>query len=344
MRSRNLKRTILLGLCFIFFILTGCTQTSSKQSRLLLNTVVEITIYGRKSEQIMNDLFQEIQYMENKYSRYIANSEISNINSNAGKSVIVSEDSFELIQKGIYFGTISDGLFDVSIGPLVDLWGISGDNQHIPSQTDIDSTRLKVDYCNISMDNQNKSVSIAEDMSLDTGAIAKGFVTDKLVGILHEKNVKSALLNLGGNLYLYGSKPDNSLWTVGIRDPFGSQGDYLGTVAVKDMSVVTSGIYERYFEKDGERFHHILNPKTGYPSDNGLAAISILSPNSTNCDGLSTACFLLGVDKGMELIEQFENVEAIIVTTDKKVYVSGGIKNGEIPFKLTNDDYTILNK
>ena len=152
------------------------------------------------------------------------------------------------------------------------------------------------------------------------------------------------MLNLGGNLYLYGSKPDNSLWTVGIRDPFGSQGDYLGTVAVKDMSVVTSGIYERYFEKDGERFHHILNPKTGYPSDNGLAAVSILSPNSTNCDGLSTACFLLGVDKGMELIEQFENVEAIIVTTDKKVYVSGGIKNGEIPFKLTNDDYTILNK
>ncbi|HZK27776.1 MAG TPA: FAD:protein FMN transferase, partial [Thermoclostridium sp.] len=274
----------------------------------------------------------------------IANSEISNINSNAGKSVIVSEDSFELIQKGIFFGTISDDLFDISIGPLVDLWGISGDNQHIPSQADIDSTMLKVDYRNISMDNQNKSISIAEGMSLDTGAIAKGFVTDKLVGILREKNVKSALLNLGGNLYLYGSKPDSSLWTVGIRDPFGSQGDHLGTVAVKDMSVVTSGIYERYFEKDGERLHHILNPETGYPSDNGLAAVSILSPNSTNCDGLSTACFLLGVDKGMELIEQFENVEAIMVTTDKKVYVSGGIKNGEIPFKLTNDDYTILNK
>lgn len=343
-RSIDLNKTILLGLCLILFIMTGCGPTTTKQSRFLLNTVVEITVYGRKSEKLINELFQEMQYMENKYSRYIADSEIYNVNSNPGIPVPVSEDTFDLIQQGIYYATISDGLFDISIGPLVDLWAIGEQNPQIPLQSDIDLAKSRVDYRNISMDSQNHTISVAEGMSIDTGAIAKGFITDKLVYILQEGNADSALLNLGGNLYLYSSKPDGSLWTVGIRDPFGSQGDYLGTISVRDMSVVTSGIYERYFEVDQKRFHHILNPETGYPADNELASISIISPSSTKCDGLSTTCFLLGLDKGMELIEQLEDVETIMVTKDKKVYVSNGIKNGAIHFKLTNDEYTLINK
>lgn len=331
-------------ICLVFFTMTACKQLNpSKESRFLLDTVVEITIYDNNSQKLINQLFEKIRNMEDKYSRHVADSEISKINNEPKVPINVSEDTFDLIEQGLYFGTISNGLFDISIGPLVDLWRINEENPRVPSQSDINSTKLKVDYRNISLDSENKTISIPNGTSLDMGAIAKGFITDKLVSVLREKNVSSALLNLGGNLYLHGSKPDGSLWTVGIRNPFGLQGDYIGTVLVKDMSVVTSGIYERFFEVDGKRYHHILNPKTGYPEDNELASVSVLSPSSTKCDGLSTTCFLLGLHDGMKLIEELDNVEAIMVTRDKQIYLSSGIKNGEISFKLVDNEFTVAN-
>jgi len=323
---------------------TACSQSKpTKETRFLLNTVVEITIYDRNSQKIIDELFDQIQSMENRYNRYIAGSELSQINNNPGTFVSVSEDTFELIEQSLYFSTISNGLFDISIGPLIDIWGINQENPKVPSRAEIDSAKERIDYRNISINKENLAVSITEGMSLDIGAIAKGFITDKLVSVLREKKVDSALLNLGGNLYLHGSKPDGSSWTIGIRDPFGLQGEYIGIIALKDMSIVTSGIYERFFEEDGKRYHHILNPKTGYPEDNELASVSIISPSSTICDGLSTTCFLLGLDDGMELIESLDNVEAIMVTRDKKIHLSGGIKNGNIPFKLVDNEYTVVN-
>lgn len=308
-----------------------------------MNTVVEITIYDKNSQKLVKELFNEIQTMENKYSRYIAGSEISKVNENPGIPISVSEDTFSLVEQSLYFSTISNGLFDISIGPLVDLWDINSETPKVPLQSEIDSAKERVDYRNISIDTDNRTISVAEGISLDTGAVAKGFITDNLVSILRQKKVESALLNLGGNLYLHGLKPDGSFWTVGIRNPFGLQGDYIATVSLKDMSIVTSGIYERFFEKDGKRYHHIINPKTGYPEDNELASVSILSPSSTKCDGLSTACFLLGLNDGMELIEKLDDVEAIMITKDKEVYLSSGIKNGEIALKLIDTEFTIAN-
>jgi len=339
-----LKKISILIICLIFLTMTACTKPQPiKESRFLLNTVIEITIYDKNSKKIINELFDQIQSMENRYSRYIAGSEISKVNNNPGTFVKVSEDTLELIEQSLYFSTISGGLFDISIGPLVDLWGISRDNPKVPSKSEIDLVKEKIDYRSISINRENGAISVADGMSLDTGAIAKGFITDKLVSVLNEKKIDSALLNLGGNLYLHGSKPDGSFWTVGIRDPFGLQGDYIGTVSVKDMSIVTSGIYERFFEEDGQRYHHILNPKTGYPEDNELASVSILSPSSAKCDGLSTTCFLLGLKEGMELIERLDEVEAIMVTKDRKIYLSGGIRDGKIPFKLTDTEFTVAN-
>jgi len=324
--------------------MTACNQSKPlKESRFLLDTIVEITIYDKSSQKLFNELFDEIQSMESRYSRYMEDSEVSRINNNPGTYVSVSDDTFELIEKSLYFSSISNGLYDVSIGPLVDLWGISRENPKVPSQAEIDSAKEKIDYRKIMINKENKTVSIAGGMSLDTGAIAKGFITDRLAAVLREKNIDSAILNLGGNLYLHGSKPDGSLWTIGIRDPFGMQGDYIATVSLKDMSIVTSGIYERFFEEDGKRYHHILNPKTGYPEDNELASVSVISPSSTMCDGLSTTCFLLGLDGGMELIESLDDVEAVMITKDKKIYLSGGLKNGTIPFKLIDNEYTVVN-
>lgn len=339
-----MKKFCLIIMCLIFLAMTACNQSKPlKESRFLLDTIVEITIYDKSSQKLFNELFDEIQSMESRYSRYMEDSEVSRINNNPGTYVSVSDDTFELIEKSLYFSSISNGLYDVSIGPLVDLWGISRENPKVPSQAEIDSAKEKIDYRKIMINKENKTVSIAGGMSLDTGAIAKGFITDRLAAVLREKNIDSAILNLGGNLYLHGSKPDGSLWTIGIRDPFGMQGDYIATVSLKDMSIVTSGIYERFFEEDGKRYHHILNPKTGYPEDNELASVSVISPSSTMCDGLSTTCFILGLDGGMELIESLDDVEAVMITKDKKIYLSGGLKNGTIPFKLIDNEYTVVN-
>lgn len=344
MKKRYLSTIMLI--CIVS--LSACAASGYKpvkRSEFLLDTIVEITVYekNKTANDTLDELFGEIRSSEQKYSRHIADSEISKINNNPGKMVTVSEDTEDVIEKTLYFSSASDGLFDISIGPLVDLWDINGNNPHVPSPDEIASALKKIDYRRIAMDKENNTVSVADNgMSLDLGAIAKGSITDKLVSMLREKGTRSALLNLGGNLYLHGSKPDGSAWNVGIRNPFGLQGEYLGTVAVRDMSVVTSGIYERFFEENGKVYHHILNPKTGYPADNDLVSVSILSPSSTLADGFSTTVFLLGPDAGMALIEKTDNAEAILVTREKKIYLSSGIKNGEIPFQITNEEFTVV--
>lgn len=341
-----MKRLLLLTV-FILIISASCTGKNQKpvsRSDFLLNTIVEITLYEdeKVSNQLLDDMFNEIRDCENRYSRHIPGSEISRVNENRGEHVPVSEDTMDLIEESFYFSEISGGLFDISIGALVDLWNINGENPRIPQQAEIDAVLKDIDYKKIALDKENKTIAIpGTTMLIDTGAIAKGYITDRLVMYLRERQVDSAILNLGGNLFLCGRKKDGSLWNVGIRDPFGFQGEYVGTVSIENLSVVTSGIYERYFEEGGVRYHHILHPNTGFPENNALASVSILTESSTLADGLSTTAFLLGLDNGMALIESLEGVEAIMVTKDKKIHLSSGIKNGVIPFKLTNEEYTV---
>jgi len=347
LENNRMKKTVTLMFFTAILLFTNASCSNEPQpvkgSQFLLDTVVEITLYEKEdiARKIIDELFEEIANSERKYSRHISDSEITKVNKNPGKPVKVSEDTLDMVKKSLEFSSLSEGLFDITVGPLVDLWDINGENPHIPTQSEIDSILNRIDYRKISVDSENITLSIQnEGMSIDTGAIAKGYITDRLVSILREKDINHALLNLGGNLYMHGSKPDGSDWNVGIRNPYGLQGDYIAVVSVKNMSVVTSGIYERYFESGGKRYHHILNPKTGYPEDNNLASVSILSASSATADGLSTTVFLLGLEDGMSLIEGIDGVEAIIVTTDRKVYVSSGIKNGKIPFRLINEEYS----
>jgi thiamine biosynthesis lipoprotein len=315
-----------------------------KESRFMLNTIIEITLYEKEDDSrvIFNDLFGKIQQYENKLSRHVPESEITAVNNSGGKPVKVSNDIIEVVRSSFLFSDMSEGLFDISIGPLVDLWNIQSGNPRLPSVNEIEQAVEKVDYNKILIDYDKNTMFLPEQgMALDLGGIAKGFITDRLVEHLSQTKIRSAMLNLGGNLYLYGNKPDGSLWNIGIRNPYGSQGDYIGIIQVKNMSVVTSGIYERYFEIENKRYHHILNPKTGYPEDNNLASISVICPSSTMADGLSTTIFLLGLDKGMKLVESLEKTEAIFITEDKKVYLSPGLKKGNIPFKLTDNTFQI---
>lgn len=344
---RKLMR-VLITILILTAALSGCNTKKNapvKGSQFLLDTIIEITLYDEENlaKALLDQLFQEIQNSENKYSRHIEGSEVSMVNCNLGTPVAVSEDTLDLVQKSLYFSSLSNGLFDVSIGPLVDLWDISGEKPRVPPQSEINAALDKIDYHKVKVDKEKGTILIpGSGMSLDVGAIAKGYITDNLVRILRDKGISSALLNLGGNLYLLGSKTDGTAWNVGIRNPYGLQGDYIGLVSVKDTSVVTSGIYERYFDENGKRYHHILNPKTGWPEENNLASVAIVCPSSATADGLSTTVFLLGLEKGMELIESQEDTEAILVTKDKKIYLSSGIRNGQIPFELTNREYTIV--
>jgi len=341
-------KRFLFFLIFILIIMTSCgskNQKSVSRSDFLLNTIVEITLYEdeKASNQMLDEMFNKIRVYENRYSRHMADSEIAKINESRGKKVPVSNDTMDMIEKSLYFSTLSDGLFDIGVGALVDLWDINGENPHKPQQAEIDAVLKDIDYRKITLDKENNTISIPNtSMLIDSGAIAKGYITDRLVMYLKEKNVDSALLNLGGNLYLYGSKKDGSPWNIGIRNPFGFQGDYIGTVTIKNLSVVTSGIYERYFEENGVRYHHIFNPRTGYPEENNLASVSILAESSTMADGLSTATFLLGLEDGMALIESLDGIEAIMVTKDNKIHLSSGIKNGNIPFTLTKKEFTVV--
>jgi len=344
-----MKRTCLFFPLILLFFQTSCIDlpyrsNPVKESRFMLNTFIEITLYEKEKNArvIFDDLFGEVQKYENKFSRHVPESEITQVNNSPGKPVKVSDETIEIVRSSFSFSEMSEGLFDISIGPLIDLWDINGSNPRLPPENEIENTIEKIDYNKIIINSGDNTLLLSEDgMSLDLGAIAKGFITDRLVEYLSQKKIRSAMLNLGGNLYLHGSKPDGSLWQIGIRNPYGSMGKYIGIVQVKNTSVVTSGTYERYFEIENKRYHHILNPKTGYPEDNNLASVSIICPSSTMADGLSTTVFLLGADKGMELVESLENTEAVIITKDKKVYLSSGIKNGNISFRLTDKTFEV---
>ena len=191
------------------------------------------------------------------------------------------------------------------------------------------------------MNDETKEVFLKDkNMMLDLGSIAKGYVADEVVSMLKEENVKEAIIDLGGNIYALGLKNGEKNWRIGIQNPFDNRGKVVGVVEVSNKSVVTSGIYERFIEKDGVRYHHILNPKSGYPYETTIAGVSIVSDKSVDADALSTLVFTKGVEEGLKFVESIENVDAIFVTNDKKVYTTNGIKEN---FKISNDEFKLSN-
>ncbi|MPN53414.1 FAD:protein FMN transferase [bioreactor metagenome] len=177
-------------------------------------------------------------------------------------------------------------------------------------------------------------------MKIDLGAIAKGYTADAVVEVLRENGVKSAIIDLGGNVFAIGNKPDGNAWKIGIQDPFDQRGKIVGVIEVKDKSIVTSGIYERFIEKDGKKYHHILSPFNGYPYDNEIAGVTIISDKSIDGDALSTAVFSKGLKGGMESVEKIKDIEAIFITKNKDVYITSGLKNN---FTITKDEFKLIN-
>lgn len=325
------------GINFVFIILiliilSSCASDSGKpieQNGFYMGTIISEKVYGAKAGKAANEVMEKIKNLEQTMTINSPGSEIDKLNDMAGKeSVKLSSESIFVMKTAKKYSELSEGTFDVTVGPLVKAWGIFTDHPRIPEKEEIKTLLKLVGYKDLFIDDRENSAKLARQGEVvDLGGIAKGYAGDAAIDIFKSNGIKSAYINLGGNVVVLGSKPDGSPWNIGIQNPRAANGKYIGILKVSDKAVVSSGDYERYFEKDNIRYHHILDPRTGYPSDTGLMGTTIVTRSSIDADALSTATFVLGLDKGMKLVESLKNVEAVFITKEKKVYITPGLKN-----------------
>lgn len=312
----------ILALCMVVILFSGCSfgeKEPISKTGFYFDTVIQITIYDSDDISLLEQCFAYCDAFENTVSRHRKNSEISQINNAGGNPVTVSDTTIELLQTGIAYGELTGGAFDITVAPLSILWDFKNNPGNVPAEEAIESALSHVDYRNIQIDGNTVTLKDPE-AAIDLGGIAKGYMADTLKKYLEEQGVKSAILNLGGNVLTIGTKPDGTSFHIGIQKPFGDGNSTITSVIADDSSVVTSGSYERYFKtEDGIICHHILDTKTGYPCETGLLGVTILSDKSVDGDALSTACFALGIEKGRALIESIGGVEALFVTEDYEI-------------------------
>lgn len=350
MNGPFLKKTVFALLALLPVLsLSGCGTLSSafsntkpvEKSEFLLNTDCHITIYDRVDDRVFDKAFARISDIESKMTVNAETSEIIELNRAAGKhEVQISEDTYNVLQKGIYYSELSGGKFDITVGPVVKLWNINTPQAAVPDADKLKEAVKLVDYKKLHLDRDKMTVRLDEEgMEVDLGGVAKGYAADEVEKVLAENGVRHAIINLGGNVLTMGSKPNGDPWKVGIQNPTTPQGDYMGVVKLTNQTAVTSGIYERFFEKDGKVYHHIMDVKTGYPVDNELESVTIITDKSSNGDGMSGVLFQLGVEKGMELAAKLQGIEAVFITKDKKIYVTAGLKDN---FVLNNTQFTLV--
>lgn len=318
------KRIIAL-LIISALLLSGCSDLGKKRgltyTDTLFDTVIKVQIFDAVDEDVIKGCEKLCKDFDAKFSRTNENSEISKINHAGGAPVEVSNETITLIKKGLYYSELSAGVFDITIAPVADLWDFKAETPALPDGGAISEAVSHVNYENIII--KNNTVTLTDPSAgIDVGAVAKGYIADQLKKYLKDQGVKHALINLGGNVLAVGTKPDGTAYNIGIQKPFKESGEPITSVKITDQSMVTSGVYQRYFELDGKIYHHILNPATGYPAENTLSSVTIITNSSLTADALSTTCFLLGLEKGMELIDKLDNVDAVFITNDNKVHYS----------------------
>ncbi|MDV4149523.1 FAD:protein FMN transferase [Clostridium sp. AL.422] len=348
MTKKTLKKLVFyLLLIFSLGILAGCSNNNKvmeplSRSEILMGTVVTVTLYDSNDEEVLNKVFTKVKELESTLSINENGTLVDKINESAGITPVkVDDDTYTLVKKGVEYSKLSNGLFDISVGPIVKLWNIGLPEAKVPTQEEINEKLPLIGYQDIELNDTDKTIYLKrKGMMIDLGGIAKGYTADVISDILTEQGVKSAIIDLGGNIFAHGKKPNGDEWRIGIQNPYSERGDQIGVLTTSNKSIVTSGIYERYIEQDGVKYHHILSPKTGYPYDNEIAGITIVSDKSVDGDALSTSVFAMGVEEGMKFVNSLDGIDAIFITKDKKVYITNELKN---IFKLTDSDFTLEN-
>lgn len=286
----------------------------------LMGTVITVRAFGSHAKEGVEAAFSRAAELEQIFSNTISDSEVCRVNQAAkaavGTEIPVSEEFAAVLAESLKYGEMSGGALDCTIGDLIDLWGIGTDHAAIPPEEQIQALLRPDGWKDVTLDTEARAVSFANDaVTLNFGAVAKGYISDEMKTAMQDAGVTSGLMSLGGNVMTLGTKPDGSSWAVAITDPF-SPDDLIASLQVTDQAVVTSGNYEKYFEENGKRYHHILDPVTGAPSESDVVSTTIIASSGMDCDALSTTCYLLGSEKGMALINSLDGIEAVFVKAD----------------------------
>ena len=311
----------MLAVCIVAGSILDGQNKEASQSLFAMDTYMEITAYGRNSEKAVAAAAAEIERLDAQLSTGIQASEVSALNQN--KTGKLSEDTAYLLKRSQEINSETDGAFDITIYPVMRAWGFTGEGFRIPSDEELSALTDAVDMAQLQY--ENDVLTIPEGMEIDFGGIAKGYTAERVAGIMKQYGIKSAKLNLGGNVQTIGTKPDKSAWKIAIKSPDESE-SYIGIVSVEDKAVVTSGGYERYFEQDGVTYHHIIDPKTGKPVHNGMVSVTVISRDGTYADGMSTALFVMGKDKAISYWKAHrEQFDFVLLEESGMMYLSEGI-------------------
>ena len=360
-KHRFQRRFFYLILCTALvcpmLLFTGCQNAADADtaagkepisiSSIKLNTAVQVTIYDSQDKSLLDDCLALCDKYELIFSRTDEESELYKLNHRISDSAVsnqttetqptpyqvnnttntwhISEDLAALLSEGLSITKESKGAFDIAIAPLTSLWDFTAEDPKVPDDADIQNALPLCSSDGVTINGQD-IILPSDDIQFDVGAIAKGYIADRLKDFLVKKGVNSAIINLGGNVLCIGSKPDGTPFKVGIQKPFADRNETEAVMDITGKSVVSSGIYERCFKQDGKLYHHILNPKTGYPYDNGLISVTIISDQSVDGDALSTTCFALGLDEGLKFAEK-KGVQAVFITEDYELHYTDGFQD-----------------
>ena len=320
-----MKNWLSTALLSAAFLLTGCSGAPAQEPEsatfFAMDTAMDFTVYGDAA--LLDEAETLIGSLEEQVSVTDEHSDIYAIDHTGSGSL--SGNAAELMAQALELCRRTGGALDISVYPIVQAWGFTTGSYQVPDEETIQSLLPLVDYTQIQYDAATGVVTLPEGMEIDLGSVAKGYAGQLAAQMLREHGVQSALLNLGGNVQTVGAKPDGSPWQIGIKDPQGE--DAMMVLSVEDQAVVTSGGYERYFEQDGQTYWHIMDPSTGHPADSGLLSVTIVGDEGVVCDGLSTALFVMGLEKAADLWAQSGDFEAVFVTASGEVYITEGLRD-----------------
>lgn len=328
-----LKKHCAAVLCAALLGFCACRQEPQTRSSFALDTLCTVTLYEPARADWAEESLELLAREEIRLSAHLPQSEVSRINEAGGRPVRVSKETAALVAAGVAYAQATDGLFDISIGPVSALWDFHSDGKAVPDASALERARQYVNGSAIIVNEAEATVRLpSKEARMDLGGIAKGWISDVMADALRNKGVKSAIINLGGNVVAIGSRPDGKPFAIGVQAPFAARNEIIGTVQVRDACVVTAGIYERGFEVDGRLYHHILDPRTGYPADTGVIAATVVAKRGVDGDALSTSCLLLGEEKALLLLKQ-KQAEAVLVREDGSLVVTDGLKDVFTPIE-----------
>jgi len=347
-----IKKILAIGMSiFLIISMVSCSKKDEKVDKYAtkMDTIMHLTAYGPNASKAIEAAFNRVDEIEKMASSSISTSDVNKINEAAGKEYVnVHPEIIKIIKTSIEYSKISNGAFDITVSPLIKLWGIGTPDERIPTDSEIKEKVALVGYNNISINDADSSVKLMKaGMAIDLGGVAKGFTADEIIKVLKKYDVNSAIINLGGSsIYTLGEKPDKTLWSIAIQNPRKEKNEgNIGIVNLNQDALSTSGDYQRFFIKEGKRYHHILDPATGYPAEAGVMSDTILVDSSiADCnmiaDILTKITFVRGVDKGFKIIDSLEGISCMAVTTDFKIYKSS---RWDIKMEDLSTEFTMAN-